>query len=257
MKQLSIFAVFVILSISQSFAQVKKVTPVKIAKTAKPATAANAIPKMATEMDSVAYSIGVSIAKNLQNQGLSDLNLNLLTRGLQDAIKKQPMACSDEQIGMVLNKFGMKMQQKQAVESTKRQAEEAKKYESNKLSGESFLAENKKKATVVTLPSGLQYEVIKAAEGAKPAPTNTVKVHYHGTLIDGTVFDSSVNRGTPAEFGVTQVIQGWVEGLQLMPLGSKWKFFIPYNLAYGERAAGAEIKPYSALVFEVELLEIK
>jgi FKBP-type peptidyl-prolyl cis-trans isomerase FklB len=254
MKQLSIFAAIVILSISQSFAQVKKATPAKVTK---PAAVGSAIPKMASEMDSVAYSIGVSIAKNLQSQGLSDLNISLLTRGLQDAIKKLPMACSDEQIGMVLNKFGMKMQQKQLAENNKRQAEDAKKYESNKLTGEVFLAENKKKATVVTLPSGLQYEVIKAAEGPKPLATNTVKVHYHGTLIDGTIFDSSVNRGTPAEFGVTQVIQGWIEGLQLMPLGSKWKFFIPYNLAYGERSAGAEIKPYSTLVFEVELLEIK
>jgi FKBP-type peptidyl-prolyl cis-trans isomerase FklB len=252
MKLFSIFAAIVILSISQSFAQVKKAIPTK-----KPATVATTIPKMANEMDSVAYSIGVSIARNLQNQGLSDLNLSLLTKGLQDAIKKLPMACSDEQIGQVLNKFGMRMQQKQAAEGAKRQAEDAKKYESNKLAGEAFLTENKKKANVVTLPSGLQYEVMKAAEGPKPLATNTVKVHYHGTLLDGTIFDSSVNRGTPAEFGVTQVIQGWVEGLQLMPLGSKWKFFIPYNLAYGERSAGAEIKPYSTLVFEVELLEIK
>jgi FKBP-type peptidyl-prolyl cis-trans isomerase FklB len=254
MKQFSIIAAVLILSTIQSIAQVKKSTPAKVIK---PVAAASTAPKMVNEMDSVAYAIGVSIAKNLQNQGLSDLNMSLLTKGLQDALKKQQMACSDEQIGMILNKFGMKMQQKQAAESAKRQAEDAKKFESNKLAGEAFLTENKKKATVVTLPSGLQYEVIKAAEGAKPAPTNTVKVHYHGTLIDGTVFDSSVNRGTPAEFGVTQVIQGWIEGLQLMPLGSKWKFFIPYNLAYGERAAGAEIKPYSALVFEVELLEIK
>jgi FKBP-type peptidyl-prolyl cis-trans isomerase FklB len=253
MKQLSIFAALIILSISQSFAQVKKAVPAK----PKSVTAASAVPKMATEMDSVAYSIGVSIAKNLQNQGLSDLNLNLLTKGIQDALKNQKMACTDEQIGMVLNKFGMKMQQKQAAESAKRQAEDSKKYEANKLAGEAFLSENKKKASVITLPSGLQYEVMKAAEGAKPLATNTVKVHYHGTLIDGTVFDSSVDRGTPAEFGVTQVIQGWIEGLQLMPVGSKWKFFIPYNLAYGERAAGAAIKPFSALVFEVELLEIK
>ncbi len=256
MKQLSIFAAIAILSISQSFAQVKKAIP---AKATKPAIVSGTTTKtvMVNEMDSVAYSIGVSIAKNLQNQGLSDLNLNLLTRGLQDALKSQKMACTDEQIGMVLNKFGMKMQQKQAAEGAKRQAEDAKKFEGNKLAGEAFLAANKKKATVVTMPSGLQYEVIKAAEGPKPLATNTVKVHYHGTLIDGTVFDSSVDRGSPTEFGVTQVIQGWIEGLQLMPLGSKWKFFIPYNLAYGERAAGQAIKPYSALVFEVELLEIK
>ncbi|MBQ5925386.1 MAG: FKBP-type peptidyl-prolyl cis-trans isomerase, partial [Paludibacteraceae bacterium] len=119
-----------------------------------------------------------------------------------------------------------------------------------------FLAENAKRANVVTLESGLQYEVITEAIGQKPVASDKVKVHYHGTLIDGTVFDSSVRRGEPATFGVTQVIQGWVEALQLMPVGSKWKLYIPYQLAYGEQGAGQMIAPYSALIFEVELLEI-
>ena len=109
---------------------------------------------------------------------------------------------------------------------------------------------------MTVLPSGLQYEVLKAGEGPKPQPSDKVTVHYHGTLLDGTVFDSSVDRGQPATFGVTQVIQGWVEGLQLMPQGAKWRLFIPYNLAYGERGAGGKIGPYSTLVFDVELLKI-
>ena len=130
------------------------------------------------------------------------------------------------------------------------------KYGSVKEDGEKFLAENALKEGVKVTESGLQYEVLKMARGKKPAATDRVKVHYHGTLIDGTVFDSSVRRGEPATFGVTQVIQGWVEALQLMPVGSKWKLYIPYNLAYGEQGAGQMIAPYSALIFEVELLEI-
>lgn len=122
--------------------------------------------------------------------------------------------------------------------------------------GEDFLAENAKREGVTTLPSGLQYEIMTTAIGQKPVATDKVRVHYHGTLIDGTVFDSSVQRGEPAEFGVTQVIPGWVEALQLMPKGSKWKLFIPYNLAYGEQGAGGAIAPYSTLIFEVELLDI-
>lgn len=128
-------------------------------------------------------------------------------------------------------------------------------YGDNKKAGEDFLAENAKREGVVTTESGLQYEVITMGKGAMPTAESQVKVHYHGTLIDGTVFDSSVDRGTPAEFGVNQVIRGWVEGLQLMPVGSKFKFFIPQDLAYGQQDQGT-IKPFSTLVFEVELLEI-
>jgi len=126
----------------------------------------------------------------------------------------------------------------------------------NLQAGENFLAENKKKAGVVTLPSGLQYEVIKEGAGPKPLATNKVTCHYHGQLIDGTVFDSSVQRGQPATFPLNMVIKGWTEGLQLMPKGSKWRFFIPANLGYGDRQASAQIGPNSALIFEVELLEI-
>ena len=137
------------------------------------------------------------------------------------------------------------------------QALKAKEHEGIIKEGKEFLAANAKRPEVKTLPSGLQYEVMKEGTGAIPTAQDKVSVHYHGTLIDGTKFDSSVERGEPAEFGVTQVIPGWVEALQLMKTGSKWKLFIPSNLAYGERAAGAVIKPFSTLVFEVELLDIK
>ena len=123
--------------------------------------------------------------------------------------------------------------------------------------GRAFLEENKKKANVVELPSGLQYEILTEGTGEKPKATDSVKCHYHGTLIDGTVFDSSVERGQPATFGVNQVIKGWVEALQLMPVGSKWRLFIPSELAYGKQGAGRSIQPNSALIFEVELLEIE
>jgi FKBP-type peptidyl-prolyl cis-trans isomerase FklB len=129
--------------------------------------------------------------------------------------------------------------------------------DSNKTAGEKFLAANAKKKGVVVLPSGLQYKIIKEGGWVKPTKENVVVTHYHGTLINGTVFDSSVDRGKPISFPVSGVIAGWTEALQLMPIGAKWKLFIPYQLAYGERGAGASIKPYSALIFEVELLEIK
>jgi FKBP-type peptidyl-prolyl cis-trans isomerase len=129
-------------------------------------------------------------------------------------------------------------------------------YAKEKAEGDAFLAKNKQKKGVVTTQSGLQYEILKPGDGAKPTPSNQVTVHYVGTLLNGKEFDSSVRRGEPATFGVTQVIQGWVEGLQLMPLGSKYKFYIPANLAYGERGAGGDIPPFAALIFEVELIKI-
>ena len=144
--------------------------------------------------------------------------------------------------------------QKKQQEAAAKKAEEQ--FNDNKVAGENFLEENKSKEGVETTASGLQYIVMKAGSGAKPEATTKVKVHYHGTTIDGEVFDSSVDRGTPAEFGLNQVIPGWTEGLQLMSPGAKYKFFIPQNLAYGVRQQGAKIKPFSALIFEVELLEV-
>ncbi len=253
MKYLACTVSVLLISTVVSFSQTKKVPAKPAAKTttpAKPAPAkAAAVSKMTTELDSVAYSIGMNIAQNLKGQGLDKINVNLLAKGIQDVLKGGKGDLDDNQAQMILGSYFNRLQ-------TQRQAEEAKKFEGVKLEGEKFLEENKKKTGIVTLPSGLQYEILKTGEGPKPTINNTVKTHYHGTLIDGTVFDSSVKRGQPAEFPVGGVIQGWVEALQLMPVGSKWKLYVPYNLAYGERAAGQDIKPYSALIFEVELLEI-
>ena len=149
---------------------------------------------------------------------------------------------SYDEAKQVINDYFMKLQKE--------------KFEINKKAGEEFLTINKGKAGVVTLPSGLQYQVLQKGEGPTPTASDNVKCHYHGTLINGTVFDSSVQRGEPAVFGVSQVIPGWVEALQLMPVGSKWRLFIPSNLAYGEHGAGEAIEPNSALVFDVELLDI-
>ncbi|WP_428656967.1 FKBP-type peptidyl-prolyl cis-trans isomerase [Runella sp.] len=253
MKYLACTVSVLLISTVVSFSQTKKVPAKPAAKTTTPAKAAPAktavASKMSTELDSVAYSIGMNIAQNLKGQGLDKINVNLLAKGIQDVLKGGKGDLDDNQAQMILGNYFNRLQ-------SQRQSEEAKKFEGNKLEGEKFLEENKKKTGVVTLPSGLQYEVLKAGEGPKPTINNTVKTHYHGTLIDGTIFDSSVKRGQPAEFPVGGVIQGWVEALQLMPVGSKWKLYVPYNLAYGERAAGQEIKPYSTLIFEVELLEI-
>ncbi len=225
---------------------VKKATPAKSATAAKPATAGSG---MASTQDSVSYSIGVFMAQNLKQQGLNDLNNALLMRGLQDALSGQSTLLTQEQCSQVMNGF---MQKQMAV----RNAEGMKASAENKKIGTAFLTENKAKPGVVTTASGLQYSVDKAGTGAKPTATDRVKVHYTGKTLDGKVFDSSVERGQPAEFGVNEVIKGWTEALQLMPVGSKWKLYIPSELAYGDRGAGADIKPGSTLVFDVELLDI-
>ena len=144
--------------------------------------------------------------------------------------------------------------QKVVNEHFQKLAEEA--YAVNRNAGEKFLAENAKKESITTLPSGLQYEVIKEGNGKKPSATDRVQCHYEGTLIDGTIFDSSIKRGEPAVFGVNQVIKGWVEALQLMQEGAKWRLYIPYDMAYGEHGAGEMIPPYSALIFDVELIKV-
>ena len=164
-------------------------------------------------------------------------------QGLNYVLTEAKPALSYDEAKQVINDYFMKLQQE--------------KLEINKKAGEEFLSINKHKAGVVELPSGLQYEVLKNGTGAKPTANDKVKCHYHGTLINGQVFDSSVQRGEPAVFGVSQVIPGWVEALQLMPVGSKWRLFIPSNLAYGERGAGEAIAPTSTLIFDVELLDIE
>lgn len=201
------------------------------------------------ELDTVAYGIGLSIAGSLKMQGVADINTNVLHAAIKDALSGGKTVFTQEESHQYLMSYFSRK------EDSIRLAEEAK-AEPNRIAGESFLAENKKRTGVVTTESGLQYEILKAGEGAKPALNERVKVHYHGTLIDGSVFDSSVERGEPIDLSVSGVIQGWTEALQLMPAGSKWKLFIPYQLAYGDRGAGPKISPKSALVFEVELLEI-
>ncbi len=230
-------------------AQVKKAAPkpvgAKPTAPAKPAASAS----LATNRDSLSYSIGLYMAQNLKQNGMNDLNTAVLVRGLEDALKGQKAQLSQEQAGQILNAYGQKQMAARQAEASKASAE-------NRKIGDAFLAENKAKAGVTTTASGLQYSVQKEGTGAKPTATDKVKVHYTGKLLDGKVFDSSVERGQPAEFGVNEVIKGWTEALQLMPVGSKWTLYIPSELAYGDRGAGADIKPGSTLVFDVELLDI-
>ena len=193
-------------------------------------------------MDKVSYALGLSIGNNFQNSGINDLQIEDFVKGLKDILGGQTPEISYDEAKQVINDYFMKLQKE--------------KFEINKKAGEEFLNINKGKAGVVTLPSGLQYQVLQKGEGPKPTASDKVKCHYHGTVINGTVFDSSVQRGEPAVFGVSQVIPGWVEALQLMPVGSKWRLFIPSDLAYGEHGAGEAIEPNSALVFDVELLDI-
>lgn len=193
-------------------------------------------------MDKVSYALGLSIGNNFQNSGIKDLQVEDFIKGLTDVMEEKQPAITYDEAKEVFNEYFIKLQKE--------------KMEINKKAGEEFLHINKGRAGVVELPSGLQYQVLKQGNGAKPSATDKVKCHYHGTLINGTVFDSSVQRGQPAVFGVNQVIPGWVEALQLMPVGSKWRLFIPSNLAYGEHGAGEMIEPNSTLIFDVELLDI-
>ena len=174
-------------------------------------------------MDKISYALGLSIGNNFQNSGINNLQVEDFVKGLKDVLSEAQPEISYDEAKQVINDYFMNLQKERL--------------ELNKKAGEEFLNINKGKAGVVTLPSGLQYQVLKQGEGAKPTASDKVKCHYHGTLINGTVFDSSVQRGEPAVFGVSQVIPGWVEALQLMPVGSKWRLFIPSNLAYGEHAA--------------------
>jgi FKBP-type peptidyl-prolyl cis-trans isomerase FklB len=202
-----------------------------------------------TELDSVSYAIGMDVAKNVKTN-VSEIDSELFIQGYMNYIDSTNILIKEENIQQVLSSYFQKKQE----EKMKEQEAEGQK---NKAANEKFLEENKTKSGVKVTESGLQYMVMKEGSGEKPTEESKVKVHYHGTLIDGTVFDSSVDRGEPAEFGVNQVIKGWTEGLQLMSVGSKYKFFIPQDLGYGARQAGEKIKPYSTLIFEVELLEIQ
>ena len=207
-------------------------------KTEKPKESASLI----TELDSVSYSLGVNIGENIKKQ-FENINLDNFEAGIKDVLEKElETKISDNQAQAIINSYFSKKQKKES--------------ESMIEEGANYLQENAKKEGVTTLPSGLQYEVINDGTGPIPTIEDNVTTHYHGTLIDGTVFDSSVDRGEPASFPVGGVIKGWTEALQLMSVGSKWKLHVPYDLAYGERGAGAQIGPYSTLIFEVELISI-
>ena len=198
-----------------------------------------------TEMEQVSYIIASNMAKNLKSQGLDTIDASSVAQAFTDVFEGNESAISEEESNEIMKEFSEKMMAREAEKSAK--ANEA---------GKAYLAENGAKDGVITTKSGLQYEVITSGDGAKPTTADQVTVHYHGMLTDGTVFDSSVERGQPISFGVNGVIAGWTEALQMMPVGSKWKLYIPYNLAYGERGAGQSIGPYSTLIFEVELLKI-
>jgi FKBP-type peptidyl-prolyl cis-trans isomerase FklB len=206
-------------------------------------------PVLKDQKDKVSYSIGMEIGKNMKRQSL-DVNPELLTRGVKDAFSDGKPLITDEEMKEALMAFQKEMMAKQQ-ELAKVAGEK------NQKEGEAFLAENKKKEGVITLPSGLQYKVIKAGSGNKPKATDTVTVHYQGTLINGTEFDSSYRRGQPVSFPVNGVIPGWTEALQLMETGAKWQIVIPSNLAYGDRGAGPQIGPNATLIFEIELISIQ
>jgi FKBP-type peptidyl-prolyl cis-trans isomerases 1 len=193
-------------------------------------------------MDKISYALGLSIGNNFKSGGVKNLNLPDFSKAIEDVFNDVAPAMGYEEAQQVINDYFLELQKG--------------KTELNKTAGEEFLRINKNKAGVNTLPSGLQYEVLKQGDGAKPKATDQVKCHYEGRLIDGRVFDSSIQRGQPATFGLNQVIKGWTEALQLMPVGSKWRLFLPPELAYGPQQAGELIEPNSTLVFDVELLDI-
>jgi FKBP-type peptidyl-prolyl cis-trans isomerase FklB len=224
-------------------------TPAKKTGTAAKTTA----PALTTRKQKFSYALGMNIGQglgaNLKKQSVQ-VDPALVSQGLKDALAGTKTRLTEEEAKGVLTEVQNEVRKQQQEKAQEAAA-------TNKKDGEAFLAENKSKEGVVTLPSGLEYKILTAGTGPKPAASDTVVCNYRGTLINGTEFDSSYKRGQPATFGVGQVIKGWTEALQLMPVGSKWQLVIPSSLAYGERGAGAEIGPDATLIFEVELLSIK
>ena len=193
-------------------------------------------------MDKFSYAIGLGLGQNLLSMGAQGINVEDFAQAIADVLNRKETAISHNEAREIVNKYFAELEEKMNAENIEK--------------GKAFLAENAKKEGVVTLPSGLQYEVITEGNGKKPSATDRVKCHYEGTLIDGTLFDSSIKRGQPAVFGVNQVIKGWVEALQLMSEGSKWRLYIPSELGYGAQQAGEMIPPHSTLIFDVELIEV-
>lgn len=193
-------------------------------------------------MDKVSYALGIGIGRQLAQMGATDINTDDLGQAIKDAISGR-LQLDEQEAQMIVQDFFQRKSEEQAKNA--------------KAEGENFLAENGKKEGVVVLPSGLQYQVLREGNGNKPSATDQVECHYEGTLINGQVFDSSYKRGQTATFGLNQVIKGWTEGLQLMQEGAKYRFFIPYHLAYGAQGAGQNIPPYATLIFDVELVKVK
>ncbi|WP_121065698.1 FKBP-type peptidyl-prolyl cis-trans isomerase [Maribacter vaceletii] len=250
MKNFILVAILLLVG-GNSYAQKKKDLIAEVAKLKSEATEMKAqlhkIKKSKTvnledSLQKFSYAFGVEIGTNLKALGIDSLAYPIFAVALEDALNGNEKLSSQEARSEVQNTI-QKIQEKKAKELSK--------------AGDLFLAENAKRKGIVTTESGLQYEVIKEGNGAKPVATDKVKVHYEGKLIDEKVFDSSIERGEPVVFGVSQVIPGWTEALQLMPVGSKWKVFIPQDIAYGQRGAGGSIPPYSALIFDIELISIE
>lgn len=198
--------------------------------------------ELTTQIDSVSYSLGISVANNLKNSGFESIETDAMASAFNDVFSDKEVRITEDEANLLIQDYFLELSEKKSQEAT--------------AEGSSFLIENAKKEGVITTSSGLQYEIISNGTGATPSESDKVTVHYHGTLLDGTVFDSSVDRGQPATFPVNGVIPGWVEALQLMNVGSKYKLYIPSDLAYGERGAGGAIGPNATLIFEVELLSI-
>ncbi len=200
-------------------------------------------------MDKLSYALGLGIGQQLAQMGAEGISAQDFAQAIDDVLGGKELFVSHTEAQKIVQDYFQK-------QNEKLQAQRAEQGKAHKEAGEKFLAENSKKDGIVTLPSGLQYQVLKEGNGKKPSAKDTVKCHYEGTLIDGTVFDSSYQRGEPATFPLQQVIAGWTEGVQLMQEGAKYRFFIPYRLAYGEGGAGAQIPPFAALIFDVELIEV-
>lgn len=201
--------------------------------------------KYTTSAEIVSYSLGRQMGDQFAADPFDGIDANAIAAGVMDALSGTPSPISQDDLQKAFQEINEIMQAKEAEKAQKAAAE-----------GEAFLAENAKKEGVIVTESGLQYEILETGTGEKPTAESVVSTHYHGTLIDGSVFDSSVERGQPAQFPVNRVIAGWTEALQMMPTGSKWRLYIPHNLAYGSQGSGGKIAPYSALIFDVELLEI-
>ena len=209
-----------------------------------------------TQKEKVSYTIGADTGRVLRQQEI-EVDIDLLVKGLKDGLSGGKLLMNDQDIEAARNSVQNELKRKAAAQKQKQPQVPQKSGEENKKAGEAFLAGNRTKEGVVTLPSGLQYRILRAGDGRKPADADIVECNYRGTLLDGKEFDSSYARGKPATLSVSGVIPGWKEALKLMPTGSKWQLFIPPELAYGERGAGGKIGPNATLVFEVELLGIK